>query len=70
MSDMFDVYWRERGIALERSSRRNAARAQQIIDELAEERNAARERADGWQAHSIGPPARAEFLPQRAHKDQ
>jgi hypothetical protein len=59
---MFDVYWRERGIALERSSRRNAARAQQIIDELAEERNAARERADVWQAHYIGLHARAEFL--------
>lgn len=75
MSDMFDVYWRERGIALERSSRRNAARAQQIIDELAEERNAAlrqrdaaRERADVWQAHYIGLNARAEFLLQELDK--
>lgn len=62
MSNISDFYWRERGIALEKSSRRNAARAEEIINELAKERDAARESSDVWQAHYIGLNARAEFL--------
>ncbi len=62
MSDMFDVYWRERGIALERSARRNAANAQAIIDEVAAERDAALKKIDVWRSHYMGMTARAEFL--------
>jgi hypothetical protein len=46
MSDMFDVYWQQRAIAGERSARRNAAHAQQIINNTAAERNTARRQRD------------------------
>jgi len=65
MSDMFDVYWREYGIAAKQNMaqmRRNAEEAQRIINELAAERDAALKKADVWKAHYIGLDAKAEFL--------